>query len=192
MLINILTLTTWASIFFYICKCGSGSVFRIRIQEAPEYGSGFTTLHKTIIASFECSNLIVSLFVLQCWGSKHIKFGSGSRILAQFGSESRVFSNYFWCPRNLTFQLLVFFVRYILYTAYYPILWVLLWEQGLALGAYDMPHPRGIEPTTLESYPLALCFFWYSLQQAQGFPHGLSYDRDQLSVHNLQWNQGSS
>ena len=34
-----------------------------------------------------------------------------------------------------------------------------------------MPHPQGIEPTTL-----ALCFYRYSLQQAQGFPHGLSYD----------------
>ena len=32
----------------------------------------------------------------------------------------------------------------------------LLREQGLALGAYDIPHPQGIEPTTLESYPSAL------------------------------------
>ena len=40
------------------------------------------------------------------------------------------------------------------YTANYPFLWVLLGEQGLlALGAYDMPHTRVIEPTTLESYP---------------------------------------
>ena len=40
-----------------------------------------------------------------------------------------------------------------------------------------MPHPRGIKPTTLESNPSALCFYWYWLQQAQGFPHGLSYPR---------------
>ena len=41
---------------------------------------------------------------------------------------------------------------------------------------YDMSHPWRIEPTTLESHPSALCFYRYSLQQAQGFPHGLSYD----------------
>ena len=41
LLINILNLTSFASILTYICMCGSGSVFqiRIRIQEAPEYGS---------------------------------------------------------------------------------------------------------------------------------------------------------
>ena len=39
-----------------------------------------------------------------------------------------------------------------------------------------MPQPWGIEPTTLESYPLALCFYRYTLQPAQGFLHGLSYD----------------
>ena len=54
MLINILNITgtSFASILYYICMCGSGSVFgiRIRIQEAPEYreriqyGSRSTTL----------------------------------------------------------------------------------------------------------------------------------------------------
>ena len=41
LLIHILNLTSFASILTYICMCGSGSVFRIRIQiqEAPEYGS---------------------------------------------------------------------------------------------------------------------------------------------------------
>ena len=41
LLSNILNLTFFASILTYICMCGSGSVFRmrIRIQEAPEYGS---------------------------------------------------------------------------------------------------------------------------------------------------------
>ena len=41
LLINILNLTSFASILIYICMFGSGSVFRlrIRIQEAPEYGS---------------------------------------------------------------------------------------------------------------------------------------------------------
>ena len=38
---GILHLTSFPSILTYICICGSGSVFRIRIriQEAPEYGS---------------------------------------------------------------------------------------------------------------------------------------------------------
>ena len=41
LLINILNLTSFASILTYICMCGSRSVFRIqiRIQDAPEYGS---------------------------------------------------------------------------------------------------------------------------------------------------------
>ena len=46
--INILNLTSFASISSYICMCGSGSIFqiriRIRIQEAHKYGSGSTTL----------------------------------------------------------------------------------------------------------------------------------------------------
>ena len=50
MLINtgILNLASFASILSYICMCGCGSVFRkrIRIQEAPEYGSGSTTQEK--------------------------------------------------------------------------------------------------------------------------------------------------
>ena len=37
--IYILNLTSSAPILTYICLCGSGSLFAIRIQEAPEYGS---------------------------------------------------------------------------------------------------------------------------------------------------------
>ena len=75
----------------------------------------------------------------------------------------------FVAPGAWTFLLLEgFFVHY--YTVYSitqhttRFYGFLLWEQGLALGAYDIPHPQGIEPTTLESYPSALSFYRYSLQ----------------------------
>ena len=60
---------------------------------------------------------------------------------------------------DLGFFYTVYIIMYSIthYTAYYPFLLVLLWEQGLALGcmgaySYDMPHPRGLEPTTFEFY----------------------------------------
>ena len=36
--------TSFVYILCYIYMCGYGSVFRIRIQKAPKYGSGYTTL----------------------------------------------------------------------------------------------------------------------------------------------------
>ena len=83
-----------------------------------------------------------------------------------------LFPTYFTFPTSSTFLLLAdflyitYYIQY--YTAYYTFLWVLLREQGLALGAYGMLHLLGIEPTTLESDPLALSFYLYrySLQQA--------------------------
>ena len=47
--INVLYLTPFASILSYIYMCGSGSLLGIwiRIQKAPEYESGSTTLGQT-------------------------------------------------------------------------------------------------------------------------------------------------
>ena len=107
------------------------------------------------------------------------------------------FSNYFCCPRSLDLPTPggVFVHYFTVYsitqhtTRFYGFL---LWEQGLALGAYDIPHPQGIEPTTLESYPSALL-----LPVLASIGSGISawfilWFRDQLSVHHLQWNQGLS
>ena len=77
-------------------------------------------------------------------------------------------STCFWCPRNWTFLLLGGFCT-LLFTAYHPFVYGFCCENKVWpwVLIHDMPHPRrGIESTTSESYPSALSFFRYLLQQA--------------------------
>ena len=72
----------------------------------------------------------------------------------------------FVAPGAWTFLLLVFFCTLLYSKQCYTLHSILLVFMGFccenkvwALGAYDIPHPQGMEPTTLESYPsTGTCF----------------------------------